>query len=107
MGSGPNSAWISCLSPTSALGFLRGMRLSMRLVYRLLLFLYALQFGAAPLDGFEQFAEVVLQVGEDLVGVIFGAEANLALAAAGVLHDLGAPLLGALEDFLLRGDLLG
>src|SRR4028118_959606 len=96
MGSGPNSAWVSCLSPTSAPGFLRGIRLSMGLVYRLLLFLHALQFGAAPLDGFEQFAEVVLEVGENLVGVIFGAQAYLALATAGVLHDLGAPLLGAL-----------
>src|SRR3712207_6139626 len=94
------------MSPTSAPGFLRGIRLFIGRVYRGLLFLHALQLGAAPLDGFEQLAEVVLQVGEDLVGVVFGAQADLALAAAGVLHDLRAPLLGALEDLLLGGDLL-
>src|ERR687894_3004014 len=107
MGSAANSAWILCLSPTSAPGFLRGIRLFMGSVYRLLLFLHALQFGSAALDGLEQFPEVVLEVGEDLVGVVLGAEADLALAAAGVLHDLGAPLLGAPGDLLLGGDLLG
>src|SRR3712207_9270027 len=40
------------------------------------------------------------------VGVVLGAEPDLALPAAGVLHDLRAALLGPLEDLLLGGDLL-
>src|SRR5215210_596896 len=99
-GSTENSARSSYLSPTSAPGRLRWIIRCMGLVYRELLFLDALQLGAAPLHGFEEFPEVVLQVREDLVGVVLGAEANLALAPAGVLHDLRAPLLGPLEDLL-------
>src|ERR671915_995238 len=79
----------------------------MRVVYYLLFFLDALQLCAPTLHGLEEFAQVVLEVGEDLVGVVLGAEAYLALAAAGVLHDLRAPLLGPLEDLLFRSDFLG
>src|SRR5215208_5019125 len=79
----------------------------MRLVYYLLLFLNALQLGTAALHGLQELAQVVLQVGEDLVGVVLGTEAYLALAAAGVLHDLRAPFLGPLEDLFFRSDLLG
>src|SRR5215210_8679318 len=96
-GSTENSARSSYLSPTSAPGRLRGIIRFMGLVYRELLFLNALQLGATPLNGFEELAEVVLQVREDLVGIVLGAEAYLALAPAGVLHDLRAPLLGPLE----------
>src|SRR5918992_6306830 len=78
----------------------------MRVVYYLLFFLNALQLGAPALHGLEELAQVVLEVGEDLVGVVLGAEPYLALAAAGVFHDLRAPLLRPLEDFLFRGDLL-
>src|SRR5215211_5796014 len=78
----------------------------MRLVYYLLLFLNALQLGAPALHGLEELAQVVLEVGEDLVGVVLGAEPYLALAAAGVFHDLCAPLLGPLEDLFFRSDLL-
>src|SRR5215207_6006039 len=79
----------------------------MRLVYYLLLFLDALQLGASTLHGLQELAQVVLQIGEDLVGVVLRAEAYLALAAAGVLHDLRAPFLGPFEDLFFRGDLLG
>src|SRR5215210_7706693 len=79
----------------------------MRLVYYLLLFLDALQLRASTLHGLQELAQVVLQVGEDLVGVVLSAEAYLALAAAGVFHDLRAPLLGPLEDLFFRSDLLG
>src|SRR5215203_4482181 len=79
----------------------------MNLVYYSLLFLDALQLGTATLHGLEELAEVVFEVGEDLISVIFRAEPDLPLAAAGVLHDLRAPLLRPLEDFLFRGDLLG
>src|ERR687890_1381814 len=79
----------------------------MRLVYYLLLFLDALQLCAPPLHGLEELAQVVLEVGEDLVGVVLGAQAYLALAAAGVLHDLRATLLRPLEDLFFGGDLLG
>src|ERR671916_260616 len=79
----------------------------MRVVYYLLLLLDALQLRASTLHGLQELAEVVLQVGEDLVGVVLGAEAYLALPAAGVLHDLRAPLLGPLEHLFFGGDLLG
>src|SRR5215217_8219039 len=103
-----NSARSSCLSPTSAPGRRSGIKRFMApSLPRFLLFLDALQLGAAPLHGLQQLAEVVLEVGEYLVGVVFGAEAYLALAAAGVLHDLRAALLRPLEDLFFRGDLLG
>src|SRR5215218_3888445 len=79
----------------------------MRLVYYLLLFLNALQLCAPALHGLQELAQVILEVGEDLVGVVLGAEPYLALAAAGVFHYLRAPLLGPLEDLFFRSDLLG
>src|SRR5215218_2401617 len=79
----------------------------MRLVYYLLLFLNALQLCAPALDGLEELAQVVLEVGKDLVGVVFGAEPYLTLAAAGIFHNLRAPFLGPLEDLFFRSDLLG
>src|SRR4028118_1059732 len=101
MGSAANSAWISCLSPTSAPGFLRGIRLFMGLVYRLLLFLHALQFGPAALDRLEQFSEVVLEVGEDLVGGGFGAGPGLAARLFLFLpaRPVGPAALDGLEQF--------
>src|SRR5215217_6326556 len=54
----------------------------MRLVYYLLLFLNALQLCAPALHGLQELAQVILEVGEDLVGVVLGAEPYLALAAA-------------------------
>jgi len=45
----------------------------MRLVYYALLFLDALQLGTAALYGLEELAEVVFEVGEDLIRVIFRA----------------------------------
>jgi hypothetical protein len=65
----------------------------MRLVYYLLLFLNALQLCAPALHGLEELAQVVLEVGEDLVGVVLGAAAYLALAAACVLQELRATRL--------------
>src|SRR5215211_2291338 len=79
----------------------------MRLVYYLLLFLNALQLCAPALHGLQELAQVILEVGEDLVGVVLGAEPYLALAAASVFHYLRAPLLGPLEDLFFRSDLLG
>src|SRR5215213_6190241 len=79
----------------------------MRLVYYLLLFLDALQLRAPALHSLQELAQVVLEVGEDLVGVVLSAEAYLALAAAGVFHDLRTPLLGPLEDLFFRSDFLG
>src|SRR5215210_3530612 len=88
-------------------GSSEGINWFMRLVYYSLLFLDALQLGTAALHGLEELAEVILEVGEDLISVVFRAEPDLPLAPAGVLHDLRAPLLRPLEDFLFRGDLLG
>src|SRR5215204_513542 len=103
-----NSARSSCLSPTSAPGRRSGIKRFMApSLPRFLLFLDALQLGATPLHGLQELAEVVLEVRKDLVGVVLGAQADLALAPAGVFHDLRAPLLGPLEDLFFRGDLLG
>jgi hypothetical protein len=60
-----------------------------------LLFRGALQLVAAALDGLEELPEVVFQVREHLVRIVLSAEPNLTLAAAGVLHDLRAALLGS------------
>jgi hypothetical protein len=46
----------------------------MRLVYYSLLFLDALQLSAPALHSLQELAQVVLEVGEDLVGVVLGAE---------------------------------
>src|ERR671912_841446 len=79
----------------------------MRLVYYLLLLLNALQLCAPALYGLQELAQVVLEVGKDFVGVVFGAKPYLTLAAAGVFHNLRAPFLSPLEDLFFRSDLLG
>ena len=58
---------------------------------------------AAATDGGEELLQVDLERREDLVGVVLGAEADLALGVAGVLDDLLGPALGLLVD-LLVGD---
>src|SRR3712207_3981445 len=79
----------------------------MMLFYTLvLLFLYTLELRAAPLDGLEEFTEVVLEVRQHLVSVVLCAKPDLALPTPGVLHDLCATLLCPFEDLLLGGDLL-
>ena len=47
------------------------------------------------------FVEVHLERVEDVVGVVLGAETDLALAGAGVLDDLLGLALGLLDDLLL------
>ena len=42
----------------------------------MLLFLNALQLGASALHGLEELAQVVLQIGEDLVGIVLGAKGH-------------------------------
>ena len=61
----------------------------------------ALQALAAALDGREELREVDLERVEDLVGVVLGAEPDLALAGAGVLDDVLGGALGLLDDLLL------
>src|SRR3954464_12252189 len=65
----------------------------------------ALQALAAGLDGGDELGEVDLERVEDLVGVVLGAQADLALAGAGVLDDVLGGALGLLGDLLL-GDQL-
>src|SRR5215203_5722994 len=57
----------------------------------------------AALDGGEELLQVHFKGVEDLVGVVLGAEADFALAGAGVLDDLVGSALGLLGD-LLVGD---
>src|SRR3954467_12232455 len=61
----------------------------------------ALQALAPALDGRDELREVDLERVEDLVGVVLGAEADLALARAGVLDDVLGGALGGLGDLLL------
>ena len=61
---------------------------------------------AAALDGREELLKVDFEGVEDLVGVVLGAEADFALAGAGVLDDLVGGALGLLGD-LLVGDQAG
>src|SRR3954468_4830812 len=65
----------------------------------------ALEPLAAALDGGDELREVDLERVEDLVGVVLGAEPDLALAAAGVLDDLLRRALGVAGDLLLRDEL--
>ena len=71
-------------------------------------FFAALQAVAAALDGRDELREVHLEGVEDVVGVILGAQADLALAGAGVLDDLVGLALGLLHDLLFadQADLL-
>src|SRR3954462_10183639 len=59
----------------------------------------------ATLDGGDELGEVDLERVEDLVGVVLGAEPDLALAGAGVLDDVLRRALGLAGHFLL-GDQL-
>src|SRR3954469_5379510 len=66
----------------------------------------ALQALAPALDGRDELREVDLERVEDLVGVVLGAEPDLALAAAGVLDDVLGRALGLLDDLLLGDQLV-
>src|SRR3954467_13968980 len=66
----------------------------------------ALQALAPALDGRDELREVDLERVEDLVGVVLGAEADLALAGAGVLDDVLGGALGLLDDLFLRDELV-
>src|SRR4051794_4705946 len=67
----------------------------------------ALQPLAAALDRCDELREVDLERVQDLVGVVLGAQADLALTGAGVLDDvLGGPL-GLLGHLFLADELLG
>src|SRR6185312_4728999 len=63
--------------------------------------LFALQPFAAALHGGDELREVDLKRVEDLVGVVLGAEPDLALAGAGVLDDVLGAAFGLLGDLLL------
>src|SRR3954464_14818826 len=65
----------------------------------------ALQALAPALDGGDELREVDLERVEDLVGVVLGAEPDLALASARVLDDVLGGALGLLGDLLLRHEL--
>src|SRR2546423_7816493 len=56
---------------------------------------------AAALHGGDELRKVDLEGVEDLVGVVLGAEADLALTRARVLHDVLGRALGLLGDLLL------
>src|SRR3954462_1991311 len=66
----------------------------------------ALQALAPALDGADELREVDLERVEDLVGVVLGAEADLALAGASVLDDVLGGALGLLGDLFLADDLV-
>ena len=65
-------------------------------------FFAPLEAVAAALDGRDELLEVDLERVEDVVGVVLGAQADLALAGAGVLDDLLGLALGLLDDLLAR-----
>src|SRR5215211_7284372 len=65
----------------------------------------ALQPLAPALDGGDELREVDLERVEDLVGVVLGAETDLALAGARVLDDVLGRALGLLGDLLLGHEL--
>src|SRR5689334_7005702 len=71
--------------------------------YRLFL---ARQPVAAALRSGHELREVDLECVEDLVGVVLGAEPDLPLAGARVLHDVLGSALGLLGDLLLRDQAL-
>src|SRR3954449_9831667 len=66
---------------------------------------FALQALAPALDGRDELREVDLERVEDLVGVVLGAETDLALAGPGVLDDVLRRPLGLLDHLLLAGEL--
>src|SRR5215216_4583225 len=63
--------------------------------------LAALQPVTPALHRGDELREVHLEGVEDVVGVVLGAQPNLALAGAGVLDDLVGLALGLLDDLLL------
>src|SRR6478752_3315709 len=65
------------------------------------------QLLAAPLHGGQELAQVDLEVLEDAVGVVLGAQPRLPLTRARLLHQLVGLALGQLHDLLLRGLALG
>src|SRR4051794_28693217 len=67
----------------------------------------ALEALATALDGGDELREVDLERVEDLVGVVLGPEADLALAGAGVLDDVLGGALGLLGDLLVADQPLG
>src|SRR3954451_12508200 len=69
-------------------------------------FVFALEALAAALHGGDELREVDLERVEDFVGVVLGAEADLALAGPGVLDDVLGGALGLLGHFLLRDPLV-
>ena len=66
----------------------------------------ALQPLAPALNRGDELREVDLERVEDLVGVVLGAQADLALTSAGVLDDVLGGALGLLGDLLLADELL-
>src|SRR3954451_11808856 len=66
----------------------------------------ALQAFPAALHRCDELREVDLERVEDLVGVVLGAEADLALAGAGVLDDVLCPALGLLGHLFLADQLV-
>src|SRR4051794_29135885 len=65
-----------------------------------------LQPLAATLNGGDELREVHFERVEDLVGVVLGAEPDLALAGASVLDDVLRRALGLAGDLLLGHELL-
>src|SRR3954471_9171115 len=66
----------------------------------------ALQALAPALDGRDELREVDLERVEDLVGVVLGAEADLALPGASVLDDVLGGALGLLGDLFVADELV-
>src|SRR5205814_6203051 len=62
---------------------------------------------ATPLHGRDELRKVDLERVEDLVGVVLGAQADLALTGAGVLDDVLGGALGLLGHLFLADELLG
>src|SRR5215211_2006236 len=89
--------------PSTRRSLARGLERKRRLADLGRLFLAAGEAGAAALHGGEELLEVDLERREDLVGVVLGAEADLALGLPRVLDDLLGSALGLLVD-LLVGD---
>src|SRR5215217_8146224 len=67
-------------------------------------FFAALQPVAASLHGRDELRQVDLEGVEDVVRVVLGAQADLALAGAGVLDDLVGLALGLLHDLFLADE---
>ena len=67
----------------------------------------AVQALTATRDVLEKVIEIRLEIGEDLIGVVLGTDAHLALAGHGIVDDLLGALLGEAHDLLLAGKMLG